>query len=73
MNTATTYSDDSSIPAAARGYVVVANSLGLMTGYANSSQIEGAPVTYSWQPTVNVTRGALALTMDKWWDIFMTP
>jgi len=73
MNTATTFSDDSSIPTAARGYVVVANSIGLMPGYANSSQIEGAPVTYSWQPNTVVTRGALAQTMDKWWDIFMTP
>lgn len=73
MNTATTFSDDSSIPAEARGYIVVANNLGLMTGYANPSQIEGAPVTYSWQPSRYVTRGALALTMDKWWDIFMTP
>ncbi|HEX3067633.1 MAG TPA: S8 family serine peptidase [Thermoanaerobaculia bacterium] len=73
MVTATTFSDDSDIPAQARGYIVVANSLGLMTGYANPSQIEGAPVTYSWQPSTLVTRGALALTMDKWWDIFMTP
>jgi serine protease AprX len=73
MNTATTFSDDADIPAGARGYIVVANSLGLMTGYANPSQIEGSPVTYSWQPLANVTRGALALTMDKWWDIFMTP
>lgn len=73
MNTATTFTDDSDIPAGARGYIVVANSLGLMTGFANPSQIEGDPVTYSWKPTANVTRGALALTMDKWWDIFMTP
>jgi serine protease AprX len=73
MTTSTTFSDDSDIPAEARGYIVVANSLGLMTGYANPSQIEGAPVTYSWQPATLVTRGALALTMDKWWDIFMTP
>jgi hypothetical protein len=29
-------------------------------------------VTYSWPPNTAVTRGALALTMDKWWDIFMT-
>ena len=73
MSTATTFSDDADIPAGARGYVVVANSLGLMTGFANPSQIEGSPVTYSWKPSANVTRGALALTMDKWWDIFMTP
>jgi len=73
MHTATTFSDDSSIPTAARGYVVVANSIGLMPGYANPSQVEGSPVTYSWQPNTIVTRGALALTMDKWWDIFMTP
>jgi serine protease AprX len=73
MSTATTFSDDASIPAAARGYVVVASSIGLMPGFANPSQIEGAPITYSWQPSGLVTRGALALTMDKWWDIFMTP
>jgi hypothetical protein len=73
MNTSTTFTDDSDIPQGARGYVVVANSLGLMTGYANPSQIEGSPVTYSWQPATLATRGALALTMDKWWDIFMTP
>jgi len=73
MNTATTFSDDAAIPAGARGYVVVANSIGLMTGFTNPNQVEGSPVTYSWQPLANVTRGALALTMDKWWDIFMTP
>jgi serine protease AprX len=73
MSTATTFSDDASIPPAARGYVVVASNIGLMPGFANPSQIEGAPVTYSWQPSGLITRGALALTMDKWWDIFMTP
>jgi hypothetical protein len=73
MNTATTFTDDADIPASARGYVVVANSIGLMAGYVNASQIEGAPVTYSWHPNNAVTRGALAQTMDKWWDIFMTP
>ncbi|MEA2236872.1 MAG: serine protease AprX [Thermoanaerobaculia bacterium] len=73
MSTATTFSDDADIPAGSRGYIVVANSLGLMTGYVNSSQIEGSPVTYSWQPARLITRGALAQTMDKWWDIFMTP
>jgi serine protease AprX len=73
MNTVTTFSDDAAIRPGVRGYVVVANSIGLMTGFANPSDIEGQPVTYSWQPTTDVTRGALALTMDKWWDIFMTP
>jgi serine protease AprX len=73
MNTPTSFSDDANIPPEARGYIVVANSIGLMTGFANPSQIEGSPVTYSWQPSTIVTRGALALTMDKWWDIFMTP
>ena len=73
MGNATTFSDDADIPADARGYIVVANRIGLMTGYADPSQIEGSPVTYSWRPLSNVTRGALALTMDKWWDIFMTP
>jgi hypothetical protein len=73
MNAPTTFSDDSTIPTAERGYVVVANSIGLMTGFANPSQIEGTPLTYSWQPNTVVTRGALALTMDRWWDIFMTP
>jgi serine protease AprX len=73
MRTATMFTDDSSIPAAARGYVVVANSIGLMPGFANPSPFEGAPVTYSWNPSTTVTRGAFALTIDKWYDIFMTP
>ena len=73
MHTATSFTDDSNIPAAARGYVVVASSIGLMPGFVNPSPIEGGPVTYSWQPSTLVTRGALALTMDKWYDIFMTP
>ncbi|MEA2337593.1 MAG: serine protease AprX [Thermoanaerobaculia bacterium] len=73
MNTPTTFTDDAQIRPGVRGYIVVANSLGLMPGFANPSQFEGEPVSYNWQPTANVTRGALALTMDKWWDIFMTP
>ncbi|MCU1349851.1 MAG: peptidase [Acidobacteria bacterium] len=69
----TTYTDDAQIPASARGYVVVASNLGLMSGFANPSPVEGAPVTYSWQPLTNVTRGAMAVTIDKWYDLFMTP
>jgi serine protease AprX len=73
MNTPTSFTDDADISPDARGYIVVANSIGLMTGFADPSQVEGAPVTYSWKPSTYVTRGPLALTMDKWWDIFMTP
>ena len=57
MNTATTFTDDSDIPASARGYVVVANSLGLMPGFADGAPVEGSPVTYSSPPASNVTRG----------------
>jgi serine protease AprX len=73
MSTATTFSDDSDIPAGQRGYIVVANSLGLMTGFANPGGVEGSPVTYSWQPHSSVSRGALAVTIGKWYDLFMTP
>jgi serine protease AprX len=73
MSTATTFSDDSDIPANQRGYIVVASNLGLMTGFANPSGVEGAPVTYSWQPHSSVSRGALSVTIGKWYDLFMTP
>jgi serine protease AprX len=72
MNTPTTFTDDNLIPPAFRGYIVVASNIGLMPGFANQS-VEGAPVTYYWKPIGFVSRGALALTIDKWWDIFMTP
>jgi serine protease AprX len=73
MSTATTFSDDASIPASARGYVVVASNIGLMPGFVDASPIPGAPVTYSFQPSTLVTREAMAFTMGKWYDIFMTP
>jgi serine protease AprX len=73
MSTATTFTDDASIPASARGYVVVASNTGLMPGFVNSSPIPGAPVTYSWQPATDVTRDMMAFTIDKWYDVFMTP
>ena len=73
MNTATTFTDDAQISPSARGYVVVASSIGLMPGFANQSAYEGAPVTYYWKPVGYVSRGALSVAMDKWWDIFMTP
>lgn len=71
MNTATTFSDDAQIPAWARGYIVVANDLGLMTGFANANPVEGEAVTYSWRPGEKVNRGAMAVTMVKWNEIFM--
>lgn len=73
MHASTQFTDDAQIPAAARGYVVVASNIGLMPGFANASPIEGAPVTYSWQPQSNVTRGAMALAIDRWYDLFMAP
>jgi serine protease AprX len=73
MSTATTFSDDASIPASARGYVVVASNIGLMPGYVDASTIPGAPVTYSWRPATVVTRDVMAFTIDTWYDIFMTP
>jgi serine protease AprX len=73
MSTPTTFSDDASIPSWARGYVVVASNTGLMPGYADESPVPGAPVTYSWRASATVTREMLAFTMDKWYDVFMTP
>jgi serine protease AprX len=71
MTTATTYTDDAQIPAAARGYVVVASSLGLMGGYVNAGTIPGDPPSYSWKPANNVLRGEMAMTICRWYDIFM--
>jgi serine protease AprX len=73
MTTATTFSDDADIPSYARGYIVVANSIGLMQGFPNPPAYEGAPVTYRWEPGTFVTRGSLAVTLDRWYDLFMTP
>jgi serine protease AprX len=73
MTTATTYTDDAAIPANQRGYVVVASSIGLMPGFVNASPMPGAPPTYSWQPATNVTREAMAMIIDAWYDIFMAP
>lgn len=71
MNTPTSFTDDSLIPAWARGYVVVANNIGLMTGFANSNPVEGSTVTYSWQPLQKVVRGAMAVTIVKWHNLFL--
>ncbi|MEW6734212.1 MAG: S8 family serine peptidase, partial [Acidobacteriota bacterium] len=70
MSNPTNFTDDSEIPTWARGYVVVANEIGLMTGFANPTLIEGAPVTYSWKPNQKVVRGAMAVIITKWYDIF---
>lgn len=73
MTTATSYYDDAQIPDDARGYVVVATNLGLMTGFADPPPYEGATLTYSFQPKVSMTRGAFAVTINRWYDLFMTP
>ena len=73
MTTTTSYYDDAQIPADARGYVVVATNLGLMMGFPDPPPFEGAQLTYSFQPKVAVTRGAFAVTINRWYDLFMTP
>jgi serine protease AprX len=73
MNATTSFTDDNAIPAAARGYVVVADRIGLMHGFVNATNVETAPVTYRWEPGTNVTRGSMALTLSNWYDLFMQP
>jgi len=73
MNASTNFSDDAEIPAAARGYVVVADRIGLLHGFVNATTIENAPVTYRWEPGTYVTRGSMSLTMNNWYDLFMQP
>jgi serine protease AprX len=66
MNTKTTFIDDASIPADARGYVVVAEQQGLLDGYLNSDN-----KTYSFKPSEHVTRGAFAYSLLKGYHVFM--
>ena len=54
-----------------RGYVVVANNIGLMPGFLNSNPVPGLPPTYSWHPAANVSRGEMAITILRWRDIFL--
>jgi serine protease AprX len=73
MATVTSYSDDAQIPDGARGYVVVATNIGLMSGFPDTAPYEGAQLTYSFQPKIAISRGAFAVTINRWYDLFMTP
>jgi len=71
MNTRTAYTDDATIPADARGYVVVATERGLLQGYVNGSNIEGTTPTYSFRPQETITRGAFAHNLVTAHNVFM--
>lgn len=71
MTTATDFADDASIPASARGYVVVATQKGLLAGFVNQSLIEGAAPTESFKPLDNVTRAAFANSLVNSYNTFL--